>query len=98
MTEPAIAGRIYAMAMMEPGDWVFPSNDRETMWRVTRYDDPEFDGQRQGWQVHRIPFADLQAMLDKAWETPLDWSHWEYFAGGFRTKKEAADYAARVIV
>lgn len=83
--------RKYAMTMIGPGDWLLPSNDAEMIWRISRYDDPEMTGQTTGWQLHNMPLLSFQRLLDRNWEDPTDWAHWDYDSGGYRTRSEAVD-------
>ena len=85
--------RVYVLTRLGSGDYLLPSNDGRTLWRISRYDDPEFIGQPHGWQAHRISTHDFQQRTANGWgwQDPLDWEHWEYWGGGYRTRGEAVD-------
>lgn len=94
---------------VQAGDYLFSIDD--TIWRVSRYDDPTMIERPHGWQLHRMSEEQLRRLVARAqaqrgelpaWDTwgwstidPFDWQHWRYAAGGFRTRRDAVDNAVR---
>jgi hypothetical protein len=82
--------RKYALTKIGEGDWLLPSNNAEIIWRIHR---PRLTGQTHAWQLHTIPVLSFQRILDRNWEDPREWAHWDYDSGGYRTRREAIDAA-----
>jgi hypothetical protein len=88
--------RKYALTRVATGDYLLPSNDLRTLWRIRSYvDGPSFgldDWPRDKtlWQVGRwTGDTDQGSFID----TSLDDHRWEGVADGFATRREAIDYA-----
>ena len=90
-----IVERKYAMSRIAAGDYVLPSNDGETLWRVVRYTDGPSSGldhmarDRDFWALWKWPhqvsegsFIDLQ-----------DWDRWECVEDMFESRAAAIDRA-----
>lgn len=86
--------RKYALTKVAPGDYLLPSNDAQTVWRIRRYTDGPSAGldlprDREFWGVWR-------------WENSVGiggavdieaWDRWFFHEGLFDTRSEAIDAA-----
>ena len=102
--------RNYAMIRVGAGDWMLPSNDAQTMWRLAAYeeDGSAWRTDEQGrehqivgrfWSVYRMTMSKLQALVNSPVtddEDILDFSEWEHWAGGFGSRKAAIEEALSV--
>lgn len=82
--------RYYSMTKIGAGDWLVPSNDRATVYRITSYEDGRAYGLDRGpevvtrWHVRRAD-AGAHAVGD-----PRDWD-WSDVEQGYWSRKEALD-------
>lgn len=89
--------RRYQMTRVGKGDWLLPSNDRQTLWRIHTYDE---DGSAEyqdetGW--HKIVgtfWATAKYNGDIPDDRPLpedflEWHRWTPWAGPFSTRGDA---------
>ena len=95
--------RNYAMIRLGAGDWLLPSNDGQTMWRLHSYeeDGSAWREDEQGrkhfirgthWNVSRMTMMKLQALVESPVTTDediLDWDEWEAWASSLRSRREA---------
>lgn len=104
MTEPIpmksdeahIPERRYRMTRIEAGDYLLPSNDLQTLWRITAYEDEDDDFKGCGgcrtvtiWGLSSRPYPEPDEYLDLP-----DWDGWdEGISYGHRTRKEAVQAA-----
>jgi len=87
----------YRSIRISQGDYIQPSNDGKTLWRVFTYGE---DGSLEGWKgtfwataKYDRPFHNNGEWMD---EDFLEWSSWLHWAGPYRTKREAVEDALRV--
>lgn len=101
----AVVERKYALTRIKAGDYLLPSNDGATLFRLATYEE---DGSaeyvtRPGakarplvgtfWAVYRRPMPPL----DQATADLLEWSDaWEWIAGPLDTRQQAIDEALHV--
>lgn len=85
--------RKYVMTKIGPGDYLLPSNDAETIYRIRRYEDGPSQGldwerDKEVWGVWRwLGLADAKGIdLD-------DQDRWEMVDANCRTRAEAVDEA-----
>lgn len=99
----AMTERAYKMTRLGPGDYLLPSNDAQTLWRLCTYtedwgDDTHTDGWgiwrwSGGFQRRAETFPDLE---DVAFALAgNDWTVWEFWAGPFSKRTEAIESALR---
>lgn len=83
--------RRYALTKIAPGDYLLPSNDAGTLWRLRRYTDGPTHGledwprDRDLWGLWRYAYS-LHALEPV---DPDDWSVWEMVGDGYETRAEA---------
>jgi hypothetical protein len=85
--------RKYALTKIKRGDYLLPSNDGRTIWRLCAYE----DGIEQGldhdlgtvWGVWK--WTGSGTTVD-----PEDWGAWEMWEGSLRTRAEAIQAALRM--
>lgn len=89
--------RKYAMSKVASGDYLLPSNDGQTIWRVARYTDGPSNGlqiprDRTFWGVWRW-MGDVSpgAAVDTE-----DWSTWEMCGGLCDSRADAVEAALRM--
>lgn len=96
-----MAERKYALTKVDKGDYLLPSNDRATLWRIAVYVDGPSSGltdwpkDKTLWGLWRFigrPVTD-GLTLDLG---DLDWGEWECVEQGFATRQDAIDEAIRV--
>lgn len=80
----ATPNRKYAMTRLGSGDYLLPSNDGETLWRLCLYEDDD----RKVWGLWRwegaFPTPDsLMASLETE-----DWTLWQFWSGPFATRND----------
>lgn len=97
---PAAPERRYAMTRVAAGDWVLPSNDGRTLYRIKSYEE---DGSAQ-WRDSR---GRERPVRGKWWGVlrytgptggfiELDGDLWEWFDHGYPTRSAAVDAALRL--
>ena len=88
--------RRYSMTRIRDGDYLLPSNDAQTLWRITRYTE---DGSA-AWvdpdngSEHPIvgifwSAAKYNGSLDRLPDDLTDWEHWDHWSDMHRTRREA---------
>jgi hypothetical protein len=77
--------RRYVLTKIKAGDYLLPSNDAQTLWRIAR-------DEREGWSVWR--WAD--ELSEAIFEHLDDWGRWECMSQWLRTRGEAIDEAMRM--
>jgi hypothetical protein len=83
--------RKYALTRISAGDYILPSNDGKTIWRIIRGDEDDGTGRVYTvWQVWRYT-APLTGPVD-----PEDWSLWALDESFCRTRQEAIGAAMRM--
>lgn len=94
--------RSYRMIRLGKGDYLLPSNDAQTLWRVATYEDGPSHGVEDWprdvrlWGLWKwdggMPTVDqVAAALDEAL-----WSdRWEFWEGGYETRKAAIEGALK---
>jgi hypothetical protein len=84
-----VTERRYVLTRIAAGDYVVPSNDGRTLWRIYEYDEAP-EGAGRFWAAARwtrpMPVGEIP-------EDFLDWDNWETYAGPLRTRAEAIDAA-----
>lgn len=100
----ALAERKYTLSRVRAGDYLLPSNDLTTLWRICSYEEDGSAAWQDDagkwhtvtgthWQTAKynrpIPTGEL---LD---EDFLDWDRWDWWAMGFRTRAAAIKDALR---
>ena len=93
--------RVYALHRIAADDYLLPSNDGLTIWRIARYTDGPSGGltdwprDREVWglwrwrQPHLVASPSHLANVD-------DWNEWEFVDGLFDTRAAAIDEALRI--
>jgi hypothetical protein len=90
--------RKYALTRVATGDYIFPSNDGKTIWRVAKYEDgpshglDEMPRDRELWGLWkwREPIGLQSPYVDTG-----DWNRWEFWEGWHETRQEAIDAALK---
>ncbi len=98
--------RRYRMTRIGDGDYVFPSNDCLTLWRVYRYrEDGSAEWGNGGapilgdfWAAARFEgsFEDASSLAFTDREQFLSWEDWEFVAGPLFTRREAIHHALAI--
>lgn len=85
--------RTYRMIRLGSGDYLLPSNDAKTLWRIARYVEDDGDELWGVWHWDGgMPTVDqIAAALDEGMWT----DSWEYWDGGFRKRQDAIDTILR---
>jgi hypothetical protein len=94
--------RLWQMTRLGAGDYLLPSNDRQTLWRIRKYQERDGTLTRgdgsvvngdfwslHGWK-HTTPPAEYQ--FDE-YERLTDWHNWAEVACMMPTRKACIDYA-----
>lgn len=91
--------RQYAMTRVKAGDYLLPSNDALTLWRIYQYEEEgtlEYDDGTKlvgtFWACARRPMPHEGTPMIDVVEWSEDWQHW---AGPFKSRKEALEDALR---
>lgn len=98
-----VAERKYAMTRIAEGDYLLPSNDGQTLWRIYRYrEEGSLSYAKPGggyrevrgmfWACARQPFPPSGTI---EWDDLGGWEGWEFHAGPFNTRQQAIDEALR---
>lgn len=88
------ATRQYALSKVAPGDYLLPSNDAQTIWRIARYTEGPSSGldwprDREVWGVWRW----TGPVTDTTYIDTADWNRWEFTEGLHDTRQAAVDAA-----
>lgn len=95
--------RKYVLTRITTGDYMFPSNDGQRLWRIYTYQE---DGslERNGkevrgtfWAAARFigTLADAEALMRSDPDEFLSWTPWEFWSGPWRKRADAVDSAVR---
>jgi hypothetical protein len=88
--------RKYALTKVAAGDYLLPSNDGRTIWRVVRYEDGPSHGladwprDRVVWAAYRWAGPDSEPFVDTS---PDAWGRWKPSHDGCATRAEAIRWA-----
>ena len=94
MSELLAPKRIYKMTRLGKGDWLLPSNDAQTLWRICSYEeDGSADITGTFWNLWRwdggFPTIDsLAGALEMN-----DWTMWELWDSGYRRRADVVNAA-----
>ena len=90
--------RKYVMTKVGAGDYLLPSNDAKTIWRIMKYEDGPSHGIVEGmdrdemfWGIWRWTGRVPGDTLD-----PDDWDLWEMYDGSCASRAEAVRVALAV--
>jgi hypothetical protein len=96
--------RRYQMTRVGPGDYLLPSNDGKTIWRIARYHEggtlERDDGSKvigDFWGVWRYA-GRVPDLLNAAFSLDLVWPEWEMWDSLLKTRREAVDVAVKARV
>jgi hypothetical protein len=90
-----IIERQYALTKIQPGDYLLPSNDAQTIWRIARYTDGPSNGliewsrNREVWGIWR--WKGTTAI--EAFVHAPTWDSWEFVCGPCDTRSRAISEA-----
>lgn len=99
--------RVYAMIRVRAGLWLLPSNDGQTIWRLSSYEE-HGDAQWQGedgrwheikgtfWEVARMPMETMQKLVDDRFtddDAILYSEEWSSYSSCLPTRKAAIEEA-----
>ena len=89
--------RKYALTRIEAGDYLLPSNDGRTLWRLSTYADGPSYGLVVDWKADRKFWGvwKFDGYFDGSFypEDMLDWERWEMMDGSCATRQEAVKAA-----
>jgi hypothetical protein len=93
----SLPARKYAMTRVKTGDYLLPSNDAKTLWRIRTYEEDglaeTMDGRKLTgvfWGLWRRPFPRPGALFDLE-----AWDEWELWAAPLEKRQDAIDEAMR---
>lgn len=101
--------RRYALTRVRAGDYIVPSNDGTQLWRISSYDETGL-GERLDsngkwhpitgtfWQTAKFELTVEQMHARWGDDLPddfLDWDRWQFWAGGYRSRRDALADALR---
>lgn len=91
--------RKYRLVKVAPGDYILPSNDGNTLWRIRQYEDGPSHG-LEDWPRDVIFWGVWKCTLPKAlWERlldPDDWDQWSAWdTGMYNTRQQAIESALK---
>lgn len=93
----ATVERKWAARKINVGDYILPSNDQQTLWRLRAYDE-DGSGPARGryWELWRWAgdVSDEVAIADSIIER--NWDRWELVASVIRTRADAIEEALRI--
>lgn len=83
----------FVLTRVATGDYLLPSNDAQTIWRIHRYVEGPSTGldwprDRQVWGIWK--WREVGTHID-----PDDWDAWEFWDGLFDKRSQAVDVALR---
>lgn len=97
--EQSTPQRKYALTKLAPGDWLLPSNDRKTLWRIATYIDGPSTGlddmprDKTFWGVWKwigrteLPRDEIDLEFGDSWSLLSEWHE---------SRREAIDEAMRL--
>jgi len=92
--------RKYQITRLNRGDYLLPSNDGRTLWRIYSYEEDGSAETYQGRVIKGTFWANARRPMPRegvAVGDLLDWSDWEFWAGPFDSRSEAIEEALRVV-
>jgi hypothetical protein len=101
--------RKYQLTRIREGDYIVPSNDGETLWRISKYEetglgeylDAKWKPRKiAGWFWQTAKFhMSVPAMQERFGDDLpndfLDWDRWEHWSSGFTRRKDAVEDVVR---
>lgn len=93
--------RKYALTRISAGDYILPSNDAQTLWRIHSYTEDgsasfiRDDGTEQTLRGTYWATAKFRKPVSLVWDDFLDWEHWETWETTLRTRADAIRAALR---
>lgn len=91
-TEIETIKRKYALRKIAKGDYLLPSNDGRTIWRLSSYE----KGIANGLDHDLVVWGAYKWTGDGRMVDPDDWGCWEMMEGGLPTRAEAIRAALRM--
>jgi hypothetical protein len=97
-----VSDRKFAMTKIARGDYLLPSNDRKTLWRLTEYQEDglsEVSADGKNWHKLTGTFwqtAKYRGSLADNAQVPddfLEWDRWETWETGLLKRKYAVEAA-----
>jgi hypothetical protein len=92
-----VSERVYAMTRLGPGDYLLPSNDGQTLWRLRSYEE---DGSAERWDgtpIHGLFWAVLRFLGGPPQSLEADDlddpSRWDWYETNLSTRREAITVA-----
>lgn len=83
--------RVWRMRRLGPGDYILPSNDLQTLWRICKEAQPDGD---DTWDLFRwrkpAPIIEEDVALAIVED---DWTDWSCAMSGLRTRAAAVEEA-----
>jgi len=91
--------RRYRMTRVGRGDYLLPSNDGKTLWRLRRYVEDGSATYDDGTPVVGEFWATwkYRGPLTGAYVDPFQWDDWEMWDSGLRLRRQAIDAALRTV-
>jgi len=93
--------RKFALTKIGRGDWLLPSNDGQTLWRLTEYHEDgsaSVGNDGKNWRPLRGVFWQTAKFTGRLVHDPgllpddfLDWGHWEVWETGLLKRKYAVE-------
>jgi hypothetical protein len=91
-----LADRKYALTRLAPGDYLLPSNDARTLWRIAKYTDGPSSG-LEGWTRGREVWGVWRWNAGRGtYVDTEDWNAWDMEEACHPTRAEAIDSALRM--
>lgn len=92
--------RKFALSKIAAGDYLLPSNDGQTIWRIFKYEDgpshglADWDRDRGFWALWR--WAEPFTGAKRGYVDTQDWSRWEHCSDMHATRADAISDAMRM--
>jgi hypothetical protein len=80
-----VTERRYALTKVSAGDYLLPSNNAQTLWRIAR-------DEREGWSLWRWAGSLSEAIFEHL----DDWRYWECMEAHLSTRAEGVREAMRL--
>jgi hypothetical protein len=89
--------RHYTMVRVRAGDYLLPSNDGKTIWRIKAYDEDGSAEYGDGTKVYGRFWGIWKYIgRDATHLDPYEWDRWAQWDSGYNTRAEAVQRALRV--
>lgn len=85
------AERNYVMTKLAAGDWLLPSNDGQTLWRIRIETEPIGGQDVDYWAIWKW----RGSVEPGAYMDPDNWDQWEHREGWHKTRRSATETALR---